>query len=304
MKRTIIFLAGPTASGKSDTALYLAKKINAEIISCDSMQVYADMDILTSMPAAAARKSIPHYLIDFLSPEKEYNVSRYRREAVGKIREILAKGKTPLFTGGTGLYMSVVIDGIFPGGKENPAVRAKLYRQADKRGGGFLHSRLKKIDPEAAQKIHPHDIKRMVRALEVYYTTGTPISVLQKRRRGLIGTYDVRIFCLNPQRDRLYERIDRRVERMFSSGLAKEVKKLLRRKLSRTAEKAIGLRETEKYLNGFVSLEEAKNEMKRNTRLYAKRQLTWFRKDTRVRWIDVHDETPRRVADRIARELG
>jgi tRNA dimethylallyltransferase len=248
--------------------------------------------------------SLPHHLIDFISPEKEYNVFRFRREAVKKIREIVAKGKTPLFVGGTGLYMSVVIDGIFKGGGENPAVRKKLYKQAEKSGGGYLHSRLKKIDPEAAAKIHPHDARRIVRALEVYYTTGKLISLLQKQRKGIAGEYDVRIFCLDPDRAKLYERIDRRVDRMFTRGLVKEVKELLRGRLSRTAEKAIGIREVGEYLEGHMSLAEAKNMMKRNTRLYAKRQLTWFRKDKRTRWIEVGEESPQCVAKRIVSIFG
>lgn len=303
MKPKIVFLVGPTASGKTDTAVSLAEKINAEIVSCDSMQVYKGMDILTSMPEASARKKAPHHLIGFISPEKEYNVSRYRREAVRKIREIVAKGKIPLFAGGTGLYMSVVVDGIFSGGKENPAVRQKLYRQSEKYGSGYLHARLKKIDPEAAEKIHPHDSKRIVRALEVYYTTGKQISFLQKQRKGITGEYDVRIYCLNPERTKLYERIDRRVEKMFASGLVTEVKKLLKKRLSRTAGKAIGIREVREYLAGHISLEEAKNTMKRNTRLYAKRQLTWFRKDTRTRWLDVGAGSTRLAVERIIREL-
>ena len=202
------------------------------------------------------------------------------------------------------MYMSVVINGIFPGGGENPEVRQRLYRQSGKHGGDYLHSRLKKIDPEAAAKIHPHDTRRVVRALEVYHITGKPISLLQKQRKGIADKYDVRIFCLNPERAELYERIDRRVDRMFSRGLVKEVKKILKNRLSKTAEKAIGIREVGEYLNGHISFAEAKNLMKRNTRLYAKRQLTWFRKDKRTRWIEVGEESPQRVAERIVSFLS
>jgi tRNA dimethylallyltransferase len=304
MKPKIVFLVGPTASGKTHTAVQLAKKINAEIISCDSMQVYQGMDILTSMPPLAAQKKIPHHLIDFIPPEREYNVSRFRREAVKKMREIIKKGRTPLFVGGTGLYVSVVIDGIFKGGEGNPAVRKKLYTQSEKSGGGYLYSRLKKIDPEAAAKIHPHDTRRVVRALEVYYTTGKQISLLQKQRKGIADEYDVRIFCLNPDRTKLYERIDRRVDRMFSLGLVGEVKRILKNRLSQTAEKAIGIREVGEYLEGHMSLQEAKNAMKRNTRLYAKRQLTWFRKDKRTRWIEVGEESLQSVVKRIVSIFG
>jgi tRNA dimethylallyltransferase len=304
MKPKIIFLVGPTAIGKTETAVRLAKIINAEIISCDSMQVYKGMDIITSKPAIALRRKVRHYLIDEVSPAKEYNVSQYRKKALQKINVILKKGKIPLFVGGTGLYMSTLIDGIFQAKAENKNIKKKLYRQAEKHGSVYLYKRLGKVDPQAAHKIHPNDSRRIVRALEVYAVTGKPISELQKQRRGLADEYDISIFCLNMQRDKLYRRIEERVDKMFRQRLVKEVKKLLKLKLGRTASYAIGIRELKDYFEGKYDLEEAKRLMKRNTRLYAKRQLTWFRKDKRINWINIGDkDKPGKVANKILKIL-
>ncbi|OGX15759.1 MAG: tRNA (adenosine(37)-N6)-dimethylallyltransferase MiaA [Omnitrophica WOR_2 bacterium RBG_13_41_10] len=299
-KPKIIFLVGPTAVGKSQSAVYLAKKINAEIISCDSMQIYKGMDIITSKPSIILRKTIPHHFISMVSPIKGYNVAQYRRGALKKIQEILEKGKTPLFVGGTGLYMSVLIDGIFQAKSENKNIRRRLYKELDNLGKEYLYKRLQKLDPEAAAKIHPHDSRRIIRALEVQEATGKPISVLQKERNGIADNYDVRIFCLDTSRQRLYKRIDQRVEEMFKKGLLGEVKKLLKMKLSKTAQAAIGIKELKGYLSGLYDLGEAKSLMKRNTRLYAKRQLTWFRKDKRIEWIEIKGkEKPVSIVNKI-----
>jgi tRNA dimethylallyltransferase len=303
-KPTVIFLVGPTAIGKTETALYLAKKINAEIISCDSMQIYKGMDIITSKPAITVRKRVCHYLIDIVSPVKQYNVVNYRREAVKKIKEILRKGKMPLFVGGTGLYMSVVIDGIFKARSEDKNIRQRLYKEVGDFGSKYLYKRLKDLDPEAAIKIHPHDTRRIVRALEVQEATGKTISCLQKQRKGLGNKYDLRIFCLNMDRDRLYKKIENRVECMFKKGLIREVKKLLKLRLSKTAAAAIGIKELKGYFYGLYGLEEAKRLIKRNTRLYAKRQLTWFRKDKRIEWVEVGDkEKSASLVNRIRKML-
>jgi tRNA dimethylallyltransferase len=303
-KPKLLFLVGPTSTGKTETALLLAKKLNAEIISCDSMQIYKGMDIITSKPPLVLRKRIPHHLIDILSPRKEYNVSRYRQDALKKIREILKRDRFPLFVGGTGLYMSILIDGIFKARAKDDSIRKKLYGQAGRLGSAVLYDRLKRIDPEAALKIHPNDTKRLVRALEVFESTGKPISFLQRHRRGLSQEYDVRILCLNMPRQKLYKRIDERVEKMFARGIVSEVKKLLKSRLSKTASFAIGIRELKGYFDGLYDLEEAKRLMKRNTRLYAKRQLTWFRKDKRIHWTNIRDnEKPREVAKRLWKGL-
>ena len=303
-KGMVVFLAGPTAVGKSEAAVALARKINAEIVSCDSMQVYRGMDILTSKPNRALRKKIRHHLIDIATPQQEYNVSRYYGEAGGKIAEILSRGRVPLVVGGTGLYMSILADGIFQVKSEDKALRSELSRQAGKKGSPFLHNRLKQVDPQAASRIHPNDAKRIIRALEVFMSTGKQISRLQKERSGLGEKYDLRIFCLERERGELYRRIGQRVDKMFKEGLVPEVKRLLRLRLSRTSRWAIGIKEVKGYLDGLYDLEEAKQLVKRNSCLYAKRQLTWFRKDRRIRWIKVKGkETPASIANRIWKEL-
>ncbi|MCX5713503.1 MAG: tRNA (adenosine(37)-N6)-dimethylallyltransferase MiaA [Candidatus Omnitrophica bacterium] len=300
MAKQIIFIVGPTAVGKTAVAACLARKIKGEIISCDSMQVYKGMDILASKPSDALRKNIPHHLISVVSPQEEYNVARYRKSALFQLKDILKRGKTPIFCGGTGLYLSVLVDGIFDAKPENKKIRQRLYRQALARGSANLYKRLQKIDSRAATKIHPNDTKRIVRALEVFEATGRPISELQAERKGLADEYDVRIFCLDIERDRLYDRINKRVDKMFRLGLVKEVKKLLKLKLSRTARFAIGVREIKDYLEGRFDLEQAKELIKRNTRWYAKRQLTWFRKDERIQWLNIDiKEKPQTVAGRL-----
>ncbi len=304
MNKKIIFIAGPTAVGKTEVAVCLAKKARAEIISCDSMQIYKGMDIITSKPPAILRRMVTHHLIGTVSPASEYNVAKYRQDALRKIKEIMKKGKTALFAGGTGLYMSILIDGIFKGKSQNQGIRNRLYKQAEQLGSGYLYEKLKRVDAEAAIKIHPNDTKRIIRALEVFETTGKPISSLQKQRRGLSREYNVKVFCINVPAEKLYKRIDERVEKMFTKGLVNEVKKLLKLRLSKTASCAIGIKELKGYFDGLYDLEEAKRLIKRNTRLYAKRQLTWFRKDKRINWIEVGEkEKPESVAKRLWKEL-
>lgn len=302
-KDKVIFLVGPTAVGKTEAAICLAKKLNAEIISCDSMQVYKGMRITSSQPSAYLRRAVPQHLIARVPPTKEYNVSKYRQDAIKKIKQIIKKGKTPIFAGGTGLYMSILIDGIFKAKSKN-TIRKRLYRQTEIFGNQFLYDKLKNIDPEAALKIHLNDTKRMVRALEVFETTGKPISYLQKQRKGLTDNYEVKIFCLNMERNKLYRRIKNRVNKMFASGLVKEVKRLVNKKLSKTARCAIGIKELRGYFDGLYDLEEAKRLIERHTCVYVKKQLTWFKKDKRIKWIEVGEkEKPESVARRIWKEL-
>ena len=304
-KIRLVFLVGPTAIGKTGVAIYLAKKLNSEIISCDSMQLYKGMDIITSKPNRSTLEKVPHHLIGVISPGREYNVTKYRSAALKEIIKIVKKKRVPLFVGGTGLYMSVVLDGIFNVDAQDQKFRDLFYKKAQRFGSVYLHKKLQEVDAPAACKIHPNDLKRIIRALEVFNVTGKPISQLQKQRKGLSDNYDVKIFCLNMDRGKLYKRIDERVERMFRDGLIKEAKKLLSMKLSKTASVAIGLKELKGYLEGSCDLQEAKDLMKRNTRQYAKRQLTWFRKDKRVQWINIKDnETSTEVAKRLWKKLS
>jgi tRNA dimethylallyltransferase len=305
LKKKIIFLVGPTAIGKSAVAISLAKKINAEIISCDSMQVYRKMDVITSKPTPVQRKKIKHHLIGAINPDQEYNVAQYRRDALSICDKLFKENKIPLFVGGTGLYYSILIDGLFPAVPQDKGIRVKLNKQLVLKGSGYLYKRLADVDPAAVRKIHPNDVRRIIRALEVYLKTGRRISVLQKMRIGLGQEYAIKVFGLNSKRQSLYDLIDQRVNRMFNSGLINEVKRLLLHKLSKTAICAIGIPELKGYLNGQYSLDNAKRLIQRNSRHYAKRQLTWFRKDKRIEWIDTNNlESPAQVAQRIWKKLS
>ena len=299
-KKKIIFLVGPTGIGKSAAAIILAKKNNSEVISCDSIAVYRKMDIITSKVTLAQRRKIKHHLIDIINPAQKYNVAKYRKEAITICSKLFSKNKIPLFVGGTGLYYSVVIDGLFPHVAEDKLIRDKLNKQLEARGSKYLYKRLMKIDQAAANKIHPNDSRRIIRALEVYLKTGKQISRLQKNRVGLGREYDIKVFGLNLERDALYERVNARVNKMFRLGLVSEVRRLLQHKLSKTAACAIGINELKGYFNGLYSLEEAKRLIQRNSRHYAKRQLTWFRNDSRIQWINIKkNETSGEIAKRI-----
>jgi len=303
LKKKIIFLVGPTGIGKSAAAVSLARKLKAEIISCDSMQVYRGMNIITSKALCAQRRSVKHHLLDVVSPAREYNVARYRNEALAICDKLFKKGSLPLFVGGTGLYYSIIIDGLFPAVPEDKKVRAILCKQAKAKGSGWLYKKLARVDSVAAGRIHPNDTRRIIRALEVFMLTGSPISSLQKQRKGLGPEYEVKIFGLNTNRELLYKRINARVERMFTLGLIGEVKRLLKSKLSKTASCAIGIKELKGYFNGDYPLEEARRLIQQESRRYAKRQLTWFRKDKRIKWINIKDtETPQLIARRIYKE--
>jgi len=278
----VYFLIGPTASGKTKLSIKLAKKLNAEIISCDSMCVYKGMDILTSKPSLADRKKIKHHLIDIIPPAREFSVAEYCSMALQKIEEILKRKKTPLFVGGSGLYVKAVIDGLFPSAEKDLKFRKRQELLAKKYSKAYLYKKLKKIDPDRAGKIHPNDLRRVIRALEIYHTEKKKPSELNKNTEPL--KYDFKIFGLAAERSELYKNIDDRVEEMFKKGIAREIKKLSKKTLSMTAGKALGYSEVLGYLKGKYSLEEAKELLKKNTRHFAKRQLTWFRPDRRILW--------------------
>jgi len=293
--KTIYFLVGPTAVGKTAIAMELAGRMRAEIISCDSMQVYKGMDIGTQKPPARLRKKIRHHMIDIISPSQEFNAAEFCARALKAIREIHRGRKAALFVGGTGLYMKALLNGLFPSPPKDQKLRERLYGHRDPYG------LLQKIDPQAAQAIHPNDTKKIVRSLEVYYTTGTTISELKAgTTKPLADMFDVKVFGLTRPRQELYERVERRVERMFKDGFMDEVKRLSKKKLGLTASQAIGYREVFACLRGDMTLDETKEAIKKNTRRYAKRQLTWFRADTRVQWIEINKgHTPKQSAKQI-----
>lgn len=290
MKKPVIFLVGPTAVGKSKIAIKLARKIKAEIISCDSMQVYKGMDIGTSKVSRAQRIFIKHHLIDVVRPNEEFNVSIFKEKVELLIEDIHKKDKIPLLVGGSGLYMKIILDGIF---KEDgdESIRERLKMEAEEKGSEVLYKRLKELDPETAAILHPKDSRRIVRALEVYYKLGMPISEAKKRTEGIYKKYNVFIFCLMREKDELYSSIDKRVDLMFKKGILKEARRLIKRyNLSKTAKNALGYKEIFGYFKGEYNLNEAKRLIKRNTRHYAKRQITWFKKDPRIEWLKVSDK--------------
>lgn len=301
--KKIIFIVGPTAVGKSDVAYNIAKKIQGEIISCDSMQVYKEIDIANNKPPQDILKEIPHYLVSMLSIQKEFDVSQFNDLALQSISDIHARGKVPVIVGGSGMYMQVLLDGIFKGGVKNEALRKDLKEQAKQYGNQYLYDRLKEMDPAAAGKIHPNDVRRVIRALEVCISEEAPISQLQKDREGLWGCYEISLFALNRERKELYDRINQRVEEMFRQGVIDEISALDGVVWSKTASKIIGVQEVQSVLRSECSLEEAKEAMKMNTRHLAKRQLTWFQKDKRLEWITmIPDDKPKTLSEEIVKK--
>lgn len=303
-KETIICLIGPTAVGKTEIALRLAKKIDAEIISCDSMQIYKGIEIASSKPTKRQRKEVPHHLIDIVHPTQEYNAARFRSSAQRIIQDVHKRGKLPLIVCGTGLYLRALLDGLFVGPGQNRTLRKKLYQQAKRYGPKYLYQRLKRLDIQAARKIHPHDLRRIIRALEVGKLCGQPISQLQKKCCGIRNEYKLFVFGLERPRPLLYERIDIRVERMFRRGLVAEIKRLKTFRLSKTAKSLLGYKEIKGFLDGEYTCAQAKELLKKNTRHYAKRQLSWFRREKEVNWIEVgQKDTPELIAERINSSL-
>lgn len=305
----LIFLAGPTCVGKSGVALRLAKDIDAEIISCDSMQVYKGMDIGTAKPSKKEQKIIPHHMIDVVSLSQEYDVAQYVKDANKAITSLHKKNKVPLITGGTGLYMKALIDGLFSGPSRDEGIRIELEKRVEMQGLSSLYDELKKIDPAGADKIKPQDKRRIIRALEVYYTSGKPISSFQTQWGKLGGEEKNIIIGLDRKREDLYERIEKRVDKMFENGLVQEVEELAKNGLleNKTARQAVGYKEIIDFVDGKASLEQTKELIKRNTRRLAKRQLTWFRKDVRVGWVLVQrdeavDITVQRIRDLLCKK--
>lgn len=305
MAERLIFLVGPTAIGKTEISVELAKLLNCEIISCDSMQVYKGMDIATSKPAKALLDAVLHHMINIVEPSEEFSAALFRELAVKAMKEILAKSKSPLFVGGSGLYVKVLIDGIFEGPSSDRELRARLKAEADEFGVEVLYKRLKDVDSETASKVHPNDLRRILRALEVYEKAKAPISMLKSQTHGLSENYKIKMFGLDMGRQALYKKIDERVDAMFETGLVDEARRLMGRNLSLTASQALGYKEVFRFLKGEYGFDEAKRLVKRNTRRYAKRQLTWFRKDKRVDWIIVEEDSkPEEIAKRIWKKLS
>ncbi len=300
MRKKLVFLVGPTASGKTRLAVPLAKKLNAEIISCDSMQVYRGVGLLSQAPSKKILAAARHHLIAFVDPEEEFSVAQFIALATDRIKRIFKRGRTPLVVGGSGLYVKALIDGLFRSPEEDRRFRKRMSAYLSRHGALALHRRLAAFDPEAAARIHPNDSRRVIRALEIWHSLKKTKTELKKETKGLKDEYDILIFGLNKPREELYADIDARVERMFASGLVREVKRLAKMRLSRTAGAILGLKEVEGYLDGRYDMVEAKESLKRNTRRLAKKQLTWFRPDKRIEWFDVSATSGRQIVSRIA----
>lgn len=287
----IVVLTGPTAVGKSNLSIELAKKINGEIISADSMQVYKNMDIGSAKITKTEMQGVKHYLIDVLEPEEDFNVYIFSKMAKDAINTILKNNKTPIIVGGTGFYIQAILYDIDFKEEDNSLIREKYEKIAEEKGNIFLHDMLKTIDEESYNKIHPNNVKRVIRAIEYYEINNKPISSHNKEQKMKKTKYDVKYFVLNDERERLYEKIDSRVDEMFEKGLVDEVKILKERGLDKdnNSMQGIGYKEIIDYLNGDISLEEAKYIIKRDTRHFAKRQLTWFRREENIKWINKKD---------------
>jgi len=287
----IIVVVGPTASGKSALAVELALCFGGEVVSADSMQVYRHMDIGTAKPGADERAGVVHHMIDMVEPDEEYTAARYMDEAARCVRGIISKGRVPVVAGGTGLYIKVLLGGLFDGPGADPALRERLLREARGPDVGGLHARLAEVDPQSASAIHPNNIRRIIRALEVYEITGRPISEHHRVHAFSQRGFKALKIGLAPERERLYEAIDARVDGMMERGLVEETGRLLEMGYSRDLKPmcALGYKETGAYLDGECTLDEAVSGIKRDTRRYAKRQLTWFRKDEEIMWFGPHE---------------
>ena len=292
MKKPLIVLTGPTAVGKTSLSIALARAVEGEIISADSMQVYKHMDIGSAKIKKEEMEGIPHYLIDVLEPDEEFHVVRFQEMAQEAMKEIYSKGKIPILTGGTGFYIQAVVKDIdFSQDTEKSSVRERLENLAQEKGGEYLHELLAQRDPESAEKIHPNNIKRVIRALEYYELTGEKISLHNEREGEKVSPYNTAYFVLNDHRERLYEKIDRRVDQMLDEGLVEEVRRLAQMRYTRdmVSMQGLGYKEILAYLEGEYSLEEAVYVLKRDTRHFAKRQLTWFRREKDVIWVNKPD---------------
>ena len=283
-KIKILVVGGSTGSGKSDLAVRLAEEIGGEIVNADSMQVYRGMDIGTAKPTAEDRARVPHHLLDILSPDEAFTASDFRREAAAAIADIDRRGKKAIVVGGTGLYIRALLDGLV----DSPTGDPELRRQFDGVPGEELLGRLALVDPETAQRLHPNDRVRIVRALEVYTQTGRPISAYRSEHAFSGNYYTTLKMAIRGERQELYRRIELRVERMLQDGLLEEVRSLLSRGYSRESKamRSIGYKEIAAHLAGEMTLDEAVMLIKRDTRRYAKRQMTWFGKENDIYWLE------------------
>lgn len=290
-KINIVSVVGPTASGKTRLAVDICKAIDGEVVSCDSMQIYKNMNIATAKPDADEMDGIPHHMIDFLSPDQKFSVASYCEKAKKCIEDINDRGNVPVITGGTGLYYSSLVDNVsFSDETDDTSLREELTQRLKSDGAQALLDELYKIDPQTAQQLHPNNSGRIVRALEVYYKNGMTMS--EQKRLSRLGDkmYNCKAIGLDAKdRQFLYDRINRRVDDMLSRGLLEEAKRFLAENPGKTSGQAIGYKELRPYFEGQLTLDEAVENLKMETRRYAKRQLTWFRRDKRINWLYIDE---------------
>ncbi|HBU00547.1 MAG: tRNA dimethylallyltransferase [Thermotoga petrophila] len=293
----IAIVGGPTAVGKTDIMIEVCEEIGAEIISMDSRQIYRYMDIGTAKPTSEQRRRVPHHMIDIIDPDEYYNAFMYRKDSLRAMEDVLRRGKIPVYVGGTGLYADALVRGIFEGVPADENIRKEL-RELERKEPGILRKMLEEFDPEAATRIHPNDLKRTIRALEVYMKTGRRISELQKEAKG-----DDRFFIIVLTRERyeLYERINKRVDKMIEMGLVDEVKRLLGMGYSKdlNSMKTIGYREVIDYLEGKYDLDKMVHLIKRNTRHFARRQIIWFKRYKEAVWYNLTFEDVGEVKEKL-----
>ena len=288
-KKPLIILTGPTAVGKTAASIGLAKAIGGEIISADSMQVYKYMDIGSAKISKEEMDGVPHYLVDVLDPKDDFNVVRFQEMAKEAMDKIYANGHIPIVVGGTGFYIQALLYDIdFTSEDDDKTYRTELEKLAEEKGGEYLHNMLKEVDPKSAEDIHANNVKRVIRALEYYHETGEKMSLHNEKEKPKTSAYNSAYFVLNDDRSLLYERIDKRVDKMVTSGLVEEVKSLKDMGLSKdmVSMQGLGYKEILSYLDGELSLEDAIYILKRDTRHFAKRQLTWFKRERDVIWVD------------------
>jgi tRNA dimethylallyltransferase len=289
--KNLVIVLGATAVGKSTMAIFLAEEFNGEIINCDSMQVYRGFDIGTDKIPLRRRKNIPHHMLDIADSSAQFTAADFVDRALEAIQSIRKKQRLPIITGGTGLYLKALCEGLFPEGEKDPEIRKRLEKQAKEKGLTYLWKSLTEIDPVYAKKIGEKDKVRIIRALEVYRATKIPISEHFANTRSFVGDFFILKIGLKLERSVLYKKIESRVDRMFQNGIVEEVQRLLAEGVDADSPpfRALGYKQVLKYLNGRLSLEDAIEQTKKETRHYAKRQITWFRKMPGVRWFEPND---------------
>jgi tRNA dimethylallyltransferase len=304
--KPLVAIVGPTAVGKSHIAILVAKALGTEVLTADSRQVYRGMDIGTDKPSEAERQGVVHRLIDLVDPDQPFNTGEFRRHAVAEIARLHHEGKVPLLVGGTGLYVRTVLRGLWEGPPADWEFRRNLEREADARGADWLYRELSQVDPESASRLHPNDRVKIIRALEVHHALGRPLSEEHKRHAFADRPFTPLLIGLTRERSSLYRRADDRVELELAKGLVEETRRLMDKGYGRHlgSMKGLGYKQVAGYLAGDYGYEEAVRRLKRDTRHFAKRQMTWFRKEPGLTWLAIDDaEAPAQVADRIVGEV-